>query len=195
MPSNYINLFWWNPCAVYSYMLYVRYDYRQCAMWPLHSLCHSWVFFFFMLLYLSTCSASLSFSSINTWVSLQTDLKMLDAYTNKCTEKPMTPVSAETHSVSLDSRKARSSGESTGSLSIEKETYSMIMLHLCKNVIILYCMTIIRTSDQNCCMLVVYLRPCGSTFTRLTRFASLTLEEEWADIVVSICQAFPILMG
>lgn len=130
-----------------------------------------------MLLYLSTCSTSLSFSSINTWVSLQTHLKMLDAYTNKCTEKPMTPVSTETHSVSLDSRKARSSGESTGSLSNEKETFLMIMLHLCKNFIILHCMTIIRTS----CMLVVYLRPCGSTITRLARFASLTLEEERAE--------------
>lgn len=155
-------------------------------MWLLHSLCHSWVLClktdcFFMLLYLSTCSTSLSFSSINTWVSLQTHLKMLDAHTNKCTEKPMTPVSTETHSVSLDSRKARSSGESTGSLSNEKESYSMIMLHFCKNCIILHYMTIIRKSDQNCCMLVVYLRPWGSTVTRLTRFASLTLEEEWAE--------------
>jgi len=43
-------------------------------------------------------------------------------------------------------------------------------------------MTIIRilTSDQNCCMLAVYLRPWGSTLTRLTIFASLTLERERA---------------
>lgn len=74
-----------------------------------------------MLLYLSTCSTGLSFSSINTWVSLQTHSKMLDAFRNKQTEKQMTPVSAETHSVSLDSRKARSSGESTGSLSNGKK--------------------------------------------------------------------------
>lgn len=91
-------------------------------------------------------------------------------------------IPAETHSVSLDARKARSSRESTGSLLYKSETYYAIMLQLCKNVIVL---------DLSCvCCLPEALgvhahQPYQVCQPHPGRRAG-------RDIVVSICQAFNI---